>query len=264
MPDTELKPDIYKIANCGPIRVWSVVVTILGDLCQNPDDFIPSRTLNVLVGKLGINNQALRVALHRLKRDGWIRAQRDGRTSNYYLSDQGRLMSESVRDQIYSKDQHKGVPMTMLMAPPQMPAAEFADCLPEEGVALSARVAIVTGPAQFPRDCLTLDFSPQNTPDWIIDSVAPYALQQEYAALEKAVKAALKAPMPPTLTDRTAMRLVILHHWRRLILRQNILADLLLPPNWPGAQARRQVMLALDRYERPQIDALNTFDAGAT
>ena len=86
MQDTELQTDIQRIAECGPIRVWSLVVTIMGDLCQSPDTCIPGKTLGDLVGRLGITNQALRVALHRLRRDGWIQTVREGRTSNYFLS----------------------------------------------------------------------------------------------------------------------------------------------------------------------------------
>ena len=256
MQDTDLQKDIQLVAECGPIRVWSLVVTILGDLCQQPEDYLPGRTLNMLVERLGINNQALRVALHRLRRDGWIRTERDGRASNYFLSDQGRAMTQSVRDQVYTPTPAQNIPIRMVMAAPSVSAADFADLLPDEAMSLSARVALVTDTESAFEECLVTPFSAQSLPDWAIDAIAPADLRSELAQLHSAVATILTHPKPAALADRTALRLVILHHWRRLVLRQNSLADVLLPSDWVGAQARETVMAALDRLERPALTTL--------
>ena len=263
MQDTDLQKDIQLVAECGPIRVWSLVVTILGDLCQHPEDYLPGRTLNMLVERLGINNQALRVALHRLRRDGWIRTERDGRASNYFLSDQGRAMTQSVRRQIYTPTPTRNKPIRMVMAAPSVPAADFADLLPDEALTLSARVALVADMDTPFDDCLIAAFSPQSLPIWAIDTIAPPDLRSEYMQLHSAVARLLDHPVPASLADRTALRLVILHHWRRLILRQSFLADILLPEDWAGANARQAVMSALQRYDRPNLQALRAMQDGA-
>lgn len=262
MQDTDLQKDIQLVAACGPIRVWSLVVTILGDLCQRPEDFLPGRTLNMLVERLGINNQALRVALHRLRRDGWIRTERDGRASNYFLSDQGRAMTQSVRDQIYTPIPTRNIPIRMVMAAPSVPAADFADLLPDDAMSLSARVALVADTDSQFDDCLVTAFSPQTLPNWAIDTIAPPDLCSEYTQLHSAVTQMLNRSIPASLADRTAMRLVILHHWRRLILRQNVLADILMPADWAGSNAREAVMSALERYARPDLQTLRAMQDG--
>ena len=53
------------------------------------------------------------------------------------------------------------------------------------------------------------------------------------------------------MADATALRLLTLHHWRRLRLRHGDLPDLLLGEGWEGAAARRAVMAVLNRFPRP-------------
>ncbi|WP_197917746.1 PaaX family transcriptional regulator C-terminal domain-containing protein [Thiosulfatihalobacter marinus] len=257
MQDTELQTDIQRIAECGPIRVWSLVVTIMGDLCQSPDTCIPGKTLGDLVGRLGITNQALRVALHRLRRDGWIQTVREGRTSNYFLSDRGRELTLAVRDQIYHPAPPTDTTVWLVMAPQTMPANDFSENLPDESVALSPRVALIAEKPDPSEDYLILPFAPHTLPQWAALAVAPEELQREFSDLRDAVALVLDRPDPASLTDRTALRLVILHHWRRLVLRQSGLADLVLPADWPGTLARDSVQAALKRYPRPDPEALN-------
>ncbi|WP_435230523.1 PaaX family transcriptional regulator C-terminal domain-containing protein [Pseudopelagicola sp. nBUS_20] len=257
MQNTDLNKDIQFFANCGPIRVWSLVITILGDLCQKPEDFITGRALGHLVARLGVNNQALRVALHRLRRDGWIRTERDGRSSNYYLSNQGQTMVVSVRNRIYQSNPPKKIPIYLIVAPPSVSATDFANTLPESACNLSTRIALFSGDTTLPPNYLQIPLEANPVPDWITEIIAPSALQSEFCILQKAIRTVLSEQVPTTIVDRTILRLIILHHWRRLILRQSLLADILLPDQWPGAMARRQVSVALTRYDRPDLLALN-------
>jgi len=48
-------------------RVWSLVVTIFGDLAQGTGDTLSMQTLARITEPLGVKPEALRVALHRLK-----------------------------------------------------------------------------------------------------------------------------------------------------------------------------------------------------
>ena len=66
--DTQQKIDT--LTACGPLKAWSVIVTILGDLCQDQNDRVSGRSLTRIMGAMGISAQTVRVALHRLRRDG--------------------------------------------------------------------------------------------------------------------------------------------------------------------------------------------------
>ncbi|PSL18039.1 PaaX family transcriptional regulator C-terminal domain-containing protein [Shimia abyssi] len=256
MQDVDLHKNIQRVADCGPIRVWSLVVTIMGDLCLSKDDYLPGRTLNQIVSRLGINNQALRVALHRLRRDGWIRSERDGRASNYFLSDQGHVMSNAVRTRIYRSEFAPEIPLALAVASPQMSSADFTCLLPDDAVLLSSKTALIRQSTDGLDDVLTQPFSARNLPDWVLAALAPTGLQRDLAALDNIVRKTLKSPNPTTIIDQCTLRLIILHHWRRLCLRQPELGEHLLPSDWPGRPARYSVMQALAKLPRPDLARL--------
>ncbi len=238
----------------GPLKVWSVVVTAMGDLIRDPRQSLSGRVLGQLTERMGITNQALRVALHRLKRDGWVRAERTGRTSDYFLSNQGWKATQEVRPIIYSTSAPPSGQVCIVACPPSQTAAEFAETLSDEAVFLSPRMALtLRHDPGLTADHFISDLRGAQLPDWASAAIADDTLRSGYATLTQQVTLALSHPLPATLPDRTALRLLILHHWRRLRLRHGALPDLLLSPDWQGAQARDLVMRALTLIERPEI-----------
>lgn len=255
MQTIDLQEDINAIAACGPIKVWSVVVTILGDLLQSEDAWLSGPVLDALVGRLGINNQALRVAVHRLRRDGWVTSEKRGRLSMHQLTAKGWTETEAVRGQIYGTG--KTVEAVWLaVGGPNLTATEFLELLPDHAVTLSARSALVAATVR-PSDSLLLSrFTPERVPEWAASALVPEDLAAEYDALSAAVGIVLAHSTPEGTLERTALRLVILHHWRRLRLRHGAVQDAVLPSDWPGARARRLVMQALTRLARPDVAEL--------
>lgn len=240
---------------CGPLRAWSVVVTILGDLCRAPDDRISGRALNALTGHMGLSAATVRVALHRLKRDGWIESERRGRDAAYRLSRMGRAETDAVRDRIYAHQPTTAGQrrLHLLVAPPDLPAAGVAAALPAGAVLVAPRTALLADtPRHLPPGFLAATVDPGAAPGWLADAVLTEGLRQDYAALARAVSASLAGPPPADATEAAALRLLALHHWRRLRLRHGDLPDMLLGEAWEGAAARRAVMAALDRFPRPQ------------
>lgn len=85
-------------------RVWSLMVTAFGELAQTPDAQISGALLRAICELIGVKLEAMRVALHRLRKDGWIESSRSGRTSSYSLTDWGRTQSADASPRIYAKD----------------------------------------------------------------------------------------------------------------------------------------------------------------
>lgn len=255
MQTVDLQEDINAVAACGPIKVWSVVVTILGDLLQSEEAWLSGPVLDALVSRIGINNQALRVALHRLRRDGWIISEKRGRLSAHRLTPKGWTETEAVRGQIYGAVGAVEA-VWLAVASPNLTAAEFLELLPAQAVALSARSALGTGAVRPSDDILLSQFTPERVPEWVARALASAELAAEYDALSEAVGIVLAHSTPDGTLERTALRLVILHHWRRLRLRHGAVQDAVLPSDWPGARARRLVMQALTRLERPEVAEL--------
>ena len=94
---------VQELTGCGKSRTWSILVTIFGDLAQNPEDEISGPLLSSLTQLIGIKPQAMRVALHRLRRDGWIVTEKFGRTSKHRLSEFGLNQSVIASPRIYAR-----------------------------------------------------------------------------------------------------------------------------------------------------------------
>jgi phenylacetic acid degradation operon negative regulatory protein len=247
------------LTGCGPLKVWSVVMTVLGDLCRDRHDRVGGKLLTVLGDRMGISPQAMRVALHRLRRDGWIESERIGRESEYFLSDFGWQETQSVRPRIYFDEERRNRTPILIVAPPQVPATDFADSLPGDANVIAPRTALAVQPCDdLPAAYLVTDLRATPVPEWIVDMVAGEDLRSEYAALADCAARVAAAPAPDDLVDATVLRLLVLHHWRRLRLRHGDLPALLLPPNWEGARAGRTVKATLERFPRPTLAALST------
>ena len=255
MQTVDLQEDINAVSACGPLKVWSVVVSILGDLLQSEKAWLSGPVLDALVGRLGINNQALRVAVHRLRRDGWIISEKRGRLSAHQLTAKGWDETEAVRAQIYGLSETAEM-VWLAVGGPNLTAAEFLDLLPTQAVSLSARSALVAGPVRSGEELLLSRFAPERLPGWAGAALVPDEMAAEYNALSTAVEHVLAHTTPEGILDRAALRLVILHHWRRLRLRHGDVQDAVLPSDWPGARAQRLVMQALTRLERPEVAEL--------
>lgn len=257
---TQEKIDV--LLECGPLKVWSLIVTILGDLCLSRQDRIPGKTLHLLTNRMGVSDQAVRVALHRLRRNGWVESQRDGRESSYALSEMGWAETQAVRARIYSGALPDTSQIRLIVAP--APTSELAEVLPADAVVIAPRTALVSGHIEdLPDGFLASRFDQDQMPGWAGDLLAGKELRQDYATLADSVETVTQSENPVDTLDRTVLRLLILHHWRRLRLRHGILPDCLLGTNWEGARARNAVMSALDTLDRPQIKALSQTGAAA-
>lgn len=245
---------LQPLLDCGPLKVWSVAVTLLGDACTSPADQIRTRGIDRMLAPLGISNQALRVALHRLKRDGWVEAEKHGRSASYRLSAQGWASTEAVRARIYSFER-PDQPVWMGLAPPDLSGAEMEDALPGDALRLSPRTALILGQMDGLEDWVHTPLSGP-VPGWLRDTLVPEELKREYTQLTSACPDLAAAQALPT-ADQAVLRLLILHHWRRLRLRHGTLPDLLLGEDWAGAHTAKRIAPLLTTLPRPDLSDLN-------
>ena len=257
MQALDAQPKIDLLIECGPLKVWSVIVTILGDLCQSRTDRIDGQVLQQLTGRMGISAQAVRVALHRLRRDDWIESVKKGRRSEYFLSASGWKQTQAVRARIYAEPQPDPGHPALVLAPPGITASDLTEALPSGAVLLAPRTALVCeADWSCPPDYWTTPLSSGQVPDWVLNLLADNDLRSEYAALTSAASQVGTSPAPTDLLDCSTLRLLTLHHWRRLRLRHGDLPGLLLGPDWEGAQAQDAVMTVLATHPRPRLDDL--------
>lgn len=254
---------VQELTGCGNSRTWSILVTIFGDLAQNSEDEISGPLLSSITQLIGIKPQAMRVALHRLRRDGWIVTEKSGRTSKHRLSEFGLDQSVIASPQIYDRNVRAPETWHILIANPEAQVDEknlvtrgYCRVLPNVFIGGGA------GPQQT-SDFLIVDGKLSSIPEWLQTSIADTATVDDHSRLNRSlgiVESALEDGYAPTIIETAVIRTLIVHDWRRIVLRQPDLS-LELVPQSPAAQCRSNVWKLLERLERPSLEAL---EAAAT
>lgn len=229
-----------------PPRVWSLLVTVFGDMAQGAGDSLTGAQLRALIAPVGISAPATRTALHRLKKDGWIDSTRSGRATCYALTPRGRTESAAASPRIYGTGGRAGRAW-VLVAPARTdwPAGAVPVA---PGVALSPRAP--TDPAIF-----ATEVTPASPlPGWMRDRAVPPDLCAQSRALlarVNALRAGLAQVAPPDALQACVLRVLIVHDWRRIALRAPLLPDFVLPDGWAGSDLRAQVGDLLHSVPRP-------------
>ncbi|MCM2561464.1 hypothetical protein M8745_05845 [Lutimaribacter sp. EGI FJ00014] len=235
-----LAPLLKTLEADGRLRVWSLVITVFGDSVQPRGGRVSTARLNRLLGRIGVEPGALRTALSRLGRDGWVESERDGRLSHYRLTAEGRAKFTDATHRIY--------------APPPDPVADWALSLEDSQDPMALQVGgLALRPADGPAPPARLRLVGR------LEALAP-GIGADIASAEHrdalgALGADLEAVMTPELAplDAAAARTLLIHRWRRIVLRLPDLPAPLLLPGWDMAP-RAAVARAWHRLT-PQAEA---------
>ncbi len=85
-----------------PLRAKSLIITIFGDAIAPHGGTVWLGSLIRLVDALGLNERLVRTVVLRLSRDDWLTATRIGRRSYYSMTDTGRRRFEDAHRRIYA------------------------------------------------------------------------------------------------------------------------------------------------------------------
>lgn len=250
---------ISALARDAELRTWSLIVTIFGDLARAPGAELPGPVLSAITARIGIKPEAMRVALHRLRKDDWLASRREGRVSHYLLTEAGRAESERATARIYAASPPEPTRWHLLVAGPMDPAER----LEREGaqaaagyVSLAPGTWLGPGPAPAnPGEMFAFEGAPAPLPGWLREEIMPTALAKAYADFATALAAAARALPHGGIgaLDRAALRVLVVHGWRRLVLRHPDLPDSFFPGDWAGPRARAQVQALLERIGTPTL-----------
>ena len=86
-----------------PLRAGSLIVTLFGDSILPRGGTATLGSLIKLAAPFGINERLVRTAASRLVHDGWLRARRVGKLSEYHLSPIGRERFAEATERIYGE-----------------------------------------------------------------------------------------------------------------------------------------------------------------
>lgn len=242
-------------------RVWSIIVSFLGDMAQDDGAGISSAALTRVITPLGIKPEAIRVALHRLRKDGWTDSKRRGRGSVHFLTPHGRVQSAQVTPRIYDPTACTTAEWHMLIAGTPS-GLELLDALsegaPDGVIRVNRHTGLAPGPAPAPMsDLLIANARIESVPTWLQEELFPIPLRQSCASLDAAL-----APhgTPPELDPlrRACLRTLLVHRWRRIVLRHPRLPVQFHPADWTGESCRTKVFELLEQLPQPSLSELET------
>lgn len=244
--DQTLSPLAEHLAQDGGLKLWSVLVTILGDFAAHDQCWVPGVFLADTIERIGLKPEAMRVALHRLKRDGWVETDKRGRRSFHRLSDHGLAQADAVHKRVY--DVAPEQPMSLSLVLTGQTDVERSTTLLETQSAITLAPGVLlaeTKRAAPSSDWLSSPLVSQKFPNWVLSRLETLACEREFIALKKLLVAmdtnTLEEP-----SDRYAARILVLHGWRRLVLRSSPLAESILGPRCAAARCRGTVRGLLD------------------
>lgn len=81
----------------------SMIFTIFGDYIRHYGNEIWIGSLIKLLEAFGHNEQAVRVAVSRMSKQGWLKSERQGNKSFYSLTEQGKVRMEEAARRIYKE-----------------------------------------------------------------------------------------------------------------------------------------------------------------
>ena len=202
---------IAALKEVGPIKVWSLLVTVFGDLSAAHGGFLTSRQLNGLFDAFDIQSGALRVALHRLRKEGWIESERIGRISRFKMTKQAQQETDKARPVVYRTPSDHLENWVFAISKSPLPSgavrlSKVMACLPE------ARAGEL-------EDAWVMRAPRSAMPGWLADRALSPELRKNVAKLAGIIDQMENAIQSVDPYQRMALRLLILHQWRRVALR---------------------------------------------
>ena len=268
MPDKRIVARLLGIVNAyHAIRAPSLLITIFGDTVSQHGGTIWLGSLIRTCIPLGLSERAVRTSAYRLVQDGWLGMRKSGKRSFYSLSAFGASQFAKASRRIYAADRTAWNGRWTLVMLTGMPAGKrellikslawqgygkltrnlYAHPLPDhcsldetlQEMGLKDRVVIWES-ANFQADCRRT-LQRLVCSEWGIE-----ALGEDYrnflAVFGKALRSIKRKKIALAPISCFQLRTLLIHEYRRILLKDMDLPVELLPPDWPGSAAQGLVI----------------------
>jgi phenylacetic acid degradation operon negative regulatory protein len=264
------------------VRANSMLITVFGDAIAPRRQSVWLGSLIALLAPLGLSSRLVRTSAFRLSADGWFTATREGRRSYYGLSEVGLQRVQHADRRIYDFNlpQWDGQ-WTLVLLDTAMRASDrlrlqreltwesFGRLSPHvfahPHASHAALHEIIAAAGQQAHVAVLrahgLDgFATQPLQDIMHGTFALDRVADAWSQFIQRFSPLLDADAPWEPADAFVARSLLIHEYRRVLLRDPNLPKVFLPADWPGVQARRLcetlysgLLKASEGYLRAQV-----------
>src|SRR5712664_2699152 len=258
-----------------PSRTGSIVITVFGDAIVPRGGSVWLGTLLEFFRTIDIDSGVVRTAMSRLATDGWLERNKVGRNSFYRLVKKGRQTFDAATKHIYDPQSSDWTGRFELLligngedrdaSREALKNAGFGSPLPGVWVAPSG-VPIPEEAA----GAIRLEVSAEDdsgrrllSESWPLHRTADAYLK--FMKTFEPLRSWIGRREPLTDADAFTARILLIHHYRRVVLRDPLLPAALLPKDWPGRAARAlcgDIYRALLPKSELWLDQHGTSEAG--
>jgi phenylacetic acid degradation operon negative regulatory protein len=260
-----------------PLRAKSLVVTVFGDAIAPHGGTVWLGGLIKLLAPFGINERAVRTTVFRLTREHWLRGEQVGRRSHYTLTESGRRRFEAAFRKIYGADRGTwdGRWCLVIESGDRLSGSKRKALRDELAwIGFGRLAAGVLAHPTIDAESVAAILAEHRAEPHVLVMHATHGFGANGAALTDAIRSAWDLarlerdyraflthfrPMLPAIEQHASqdldpeqcfmLRTLLIHEYRRVILRDPLLPDELLPGEWPGSAARK---LCRDLYRATQ------------
>ena len=269
-----------------PVRSGSLLITVLGDSIAPRGGAITLGSLIRLAAPFGLPERLVRTSVGRLAQEGWLASNREGRQSEYFLTEHGKNRFAEATRRIYREaPQTWDGSWTLLLLPQGQSAKQKA--AREELLWLGfgqVRPGVLAHPSRSIEDTRSQLEELKIDKDAVLMRAASEGSDADRALIEagwnlaeitrgyrrfvdafepiRELPSASRAAVPSEAAF--VIRTLLIHEYRKIHLRDPLLPHSLLPADWIGAQAYelcralyRSVFAAAEEYVSSAAETLS-------
>lgn len=257
MANELIQPILKNYHDQTPMRAWSLVVTLFGDVVVPRGGALWLGSLLEITSAIGIDPGIIRVAMHRLAKDGWLVSHKVGRRAFYQLTDGSSLETHEASKRIYnhtSQDDIKALRMFILGEGRER--AKIRKMMLDDGWGHVAKRVIIsplysdllekekryTGDCDLTKlniDTVNDDIRALCSEAWLLDDLN--AQYDKLVGLYRPILVALKKDCSISPLEALIIRGLLIHDYRRIVLKDPFLPKRFLVKNWTGHKAQKLV-----------------------
>jgi phenylacetic acid degradation operon negative regulatory protein len=231
-----------------PSRTGSLIITFYGDAILPRGGSVWLGSLLQFLELLGTDGGVVRTAVSRLTADGWLQREKVGRKSYYSLASSGRERFDAAVEHVYNPRPSEAAERFELLlfgnttdreaSRSALMEAGFGNPLPGVWVAPpdAAIPSVVTGAIRLHVSSDVEMGRRLVEASWSLDRIADgyRAFMKVFGPLAERIDEHEISP-----ADAMLSRVLLIHHYRRVVLRDPLLPAASLPAGWPAVEARR-------------------------